>query len=56
LNLFAAEISYSYNICRGWALKHDFLAWYLKHFGLESLSFICSWNLLFVQYLQGVGI
>jgi hypothetical protein len=26
LNLFAAEISYSYNICRGWALKHDFLA------------------------------
>jgi hypothetical protein len=24
LNLFAAEISYLYNICRGWALKHAF--------------------------------
>ena len=38
-----------------WNLNMQF-AWHLKRFGLESLSFICSWNLLFVQYLQGVGI
>jgi hypothetical protein len=31
-------------------------AWYLERFGLEFLSFMCGWNLLFAQHLQGVGI
>ena len=54
LNVFTAEISYLYNMCKVWALKHA-IAWYLKRFGLEYLNFMCSWNLLFVQYVQGFG-
>ena len=68
LNLFAAEISYSYNICRGWALKHEFcmifkafwpwiFEFYLQILQLKSL--ICTifagcWNLImqFAWYLN----